>query len=66
MRVALRVPPGGGTLVVVALLGAEVGHKLHDHRLRLLPASIGLVLPVAMMCAGRSHRAHWTARSASV
>ena len=47
-------------------LGAEVGHKLHDHRLRLLPAVIGLGLVVAMICARRSHRAHWTAWSALV
>ena len=65
-KVRFGFPPGVGTLFVVAPLGAEVGHKVHDHRLRLLPAVIGLLHVVAMMCARRSHRAHWTARSASV
>lgn len=59
-------PPGVGTLFVVALLGAKVGHALHGDRLSLLAAVIGLVLVVAMMFARRSHRAPWIARSVPV
>lgn len=58
------LPQGVGTLFVVALLGAKVGHALHDDRLSMLAAVIGQVLVVAMMCARRSGRAPWTARSA--
>ena len=58
-------PPGVGTLFVVALLGAKVGHDLHDDRLCLLAAVIGLVLAVSVMCVRRSDHAPSTLRSVS-